>query len=76
MKVGANLTTRTKFLDGTSSSLGLKTRLLSILFIASPLGLVRLLVTFLFKKLSHEPFQKNQNLMKKYNLPSFSDLSY
>ncbi|KNZ56466.1 hypothetical protein VP01_239g4, partial [Puccinia sorghi] len=30
----------------------------------------------LFKKLAHEPFQKNHNLMKKYNLPSFSDLSY
>ncbi|KNZ46624.1 hypothetical protein VP01_710g1, partial [Puccinia sorghi] len=30
----------------------------------------------LFKKLAHEPFQKNQDLMKKYNLPSLSDLSY
>ncbi|KNZ62075.1 hypothetical protein VP01_1316g2, partial [Puccinia sorghi] len=56
-------------------NLGLKIRLLSILIIASPLGLVRLLVTFLTKH-PHEPFQKNHNLMKKYNLPSFSDLSY
>ncbi|KNZ61497.1 hypothetical protein VP01_13931g1, partial [Puccinia sorghi] len=30
----------------------------------------------LFKKLAHETFQKNHNPMKKYNLPSFSDLSY
>ncbi|KNZ55402.1 hypothetical protein VP01_2693g2 [Puccinia sorghi] len=30
----------------------------------------------LFKKLAHEPFKKNHNLMKKYNLPSLSDLSY
>ncbi|KNZ63756.1 hypothetical protein VP01_11057g1, partial [Puccinia sorghi] len=30
----------------------------------------------LFKKLAHEPFQKNQDLMKKFNLPSLSDLSY
>ncbi|KNZ44312.1 hypothetical protein VP01_929g4 [Puccinia sorghi] len=30
----------------------------------------------LFKKLAHEPFQKNHILMRKYNLPSFSDLSY
>ncbi|KNZ49809.1 hypothetical protein VP01_4767g1 [Puccinia sorghi] len=52
---GANRTTRTNFLDGTSSSLGLKSRLLLTLIIASPLGLVRLL---------------NQDLMKKYNLPS------
>ncbi|KNZ54155.1 hypothetical protein VP01_3027g4 [Puccinia sorghi] len=29
-----------------------------------------------FGKSAHEPFQKNHNLMKKYNLPSFSDLSY
>ncbi|KNZ51825.1 hypothetical protein VP01_3795g1, partial [Puccinia sorghi] len=70
---------KTKFLDsildGKSSSLGLKTRLLSIIIIFSPLVLVRLLVTFLKKK-SHEPFQKNQKLMNKYNLPSFSDISY
>ncbi|KNZ62800.1 hypothetical protein VP01_12225g1, partial [Puccinia sorghi] len=38
---------KTKFLDSTSSSMGLKTRFLSILIIASPLGLVILLVNFL-----------------------------
>ncbi|KNZ46262.1 hypothetical protein VP01_741g3 [Puccinia sorghi] len=43
-------TKRTIFLEGTSSSLGLKTRFLLILIIiASPLGLVRLLVNFLKK---------------------------
>ncbi|KNZ49418.1 hypothetical protein VP01_5022g2, partial [Puccinia sorghi] len=30
----------------------------------------------IFRKLAHEPFQKNDNLMKNYNFPSFSDLSY
>ncbi|KNZ49874.1 hypothetical protein VP01_472g1, partial [Puccinia sorghi] len=72
--VVTNLTTRTKSLDDTSGSFGLKTRLHEILTIASPLGLVRLLVTFV-KKVAHENFKKNQNLMEKYKLPSFSDLS-
>jgi len=30
----------------------------------------------LFKNLAQDPFRKNQNLMKKFNLPSFADLSY
>ena len=30
----------------------------------------------LFKKLAHEPFQKNHDLMEKYKLPSLADLSY
>jgi len=30
----------------------------------------------LFKNLARLPFQKNQDIMKKYNIPSFADLSY
>ncbi|WAR63893.1 hypothetical protein PtB15_16B52 [Puccinia triticina] len=30
----------------------------------------------LFKDLAHTPFQDNQDLMKKYNIPSFPDLAY
>ncbi|KNZ60059.1 hypothetical protein VP01_161g7, partial [Puccinia sorghi] len=51
----ANLMTRTKFLDGTSSSLGLETRLLSIRIIEIPLGLVRLLSHNLMKNITCLP---------------------
>ncbi|KNZ58444.1 hypothetical protein VP01_1929g1 [Puccinia sorghi] len=46
---------KNQILNGKSRSLGLKTRLHSILIIASPLRLVRLLLTFLFKLFPIKP---------------------